>query len=246
MTIENEQIETEVVETVPELDAAALNKQLEEARKQLAKVNKEAASHRHMAKQAKEALGDLTPEEVQALRDEREQARLKKAEEKGEFDKLRTQLLEKHQKEKDDLMGKLKQVEKTVESYLVDNQAMTALAAHEGNSRLLMPHIKSNVKVVVEDGAYKALVLDADGSTKYNNEGNPMSVAEYVADLRNDDDFAPLFKAKGVKSGTASNAGNTGKGAAPSRGLKRSEMSVDQKAQYVEKWGTAALLSLPR
>lgn len=236
----------ESVDTEQQATPAVSAEELARIKRALEKANKEAAQYRTQAKQFKEAIGDVDPDAIKELLAEREQARIRKAEERGEFEKLKQALVEKHTQELEAARKQVKAVESTMERYLVDSQITQSIAELEGNAKLLKPHVRSSVKVVQEEGDYRVVVLDEDGGTRYNSNGDPMTIHQFVEQLRDDADFGNAFKAK-VKSGTGQVAGNTGKGgAAPTKGLNRFSMTPAQKEQYITQYGIQAYNKLPK
>lgn len=239
---ENENLQQESAQAE---QPAVSAEELARIKKALERANKEAATYRTQAKQLKEAVGDFDPDTIKEMIAEREQARLRKAEEKGEFDKIKQAMQEKHQSELEDARKQVKAVEATMEKHLVDSQIVQSIAELEGNTKLLKPHIRSNVKVVNDGGEYKVTVLDDDGGVRYNSNGDPMNIKEYVESLRDDPDFGNAFKAK-VKSGTGQVASTSKSGVAPTKGLNRFSMTPQQKEQYITKYGIAAYNKLPK
>lgn len=101
--------------------------------------------------------------------------------------------------------------------FAVEREALDAISKHGGKAKLLMPHLKSRVKLEeeeVEDEAgnkslsIKVNVIDGAGQIEYGTDGHPMSVAGLVESLKDDDDFSAAF------ASTAPSGGGT----PPSRG----------------------------
>lgn len=98
--------------------------------------------------------------------------------------------------------GELQGMQGSLFKYMVGDVANTALAEHKGNPLFLRPHIDKNTKVVKNDkGDYDVRVLDDKGEIRYNGEGNPMTVPEYVAVLKKDDRFAAAFEGRVASGG---------------------------------------------
>jgi len=93
----------------------------------------------------------------------------------------KTKLVTAHAAEKAALM-------KSIEKLTIDNAAVAELAAAgtiESGPELLLPKIRSSVKVVLNDeGDYVARVIDADGTAKINSTGTEMTVKELIGDLK--------------------------------------------------------------
>lgn len=168
-----------------------------------------------------------TPEEIADLIAAQDDLETRKAEGKGEWDKLKQQLMDQHAKvlkAKDDAVaaanGKIDALNKTLQSHLIDAQATAAIAAAKGSAKVLLPHVQRFAKVVEEAGEYKVQVLDDKGDPRINGKGDPMTIADLVAEMRNDDDYARNFEGTGKSgSGSPNNAGGGHSGKA----IKRAE-----------------------
>ena len=147
-----------------------------------------------------------TPEEIQALVDAQAEAERDKLSKAGEWDKLRGQMTEQHQTE----LGKREEAAKTLrvqlERHLVDAAAATSIAAAEGSPELLLPHVKSKVKVIEENGEFVVRVVDAAGNPRVNAKGEFLSMKDLVDEMRQNPIYAPCFpKAQGSNApGSAS------------------------------------------
>ena len=98
----------------------------------------------------------------------------------------------------------------TLESYLVDAAAMEAITENGGRPKLLLPHVKSAVKVIEEDEKFHVRVVGPDGSPRMNSKGEFLGIKDFVKELREIDDYAPAFNGTGTTgSGTPANRGQT-------------------------------------
>lgn len=205
-------------------------------------LQKERDRAKQLEKLAKSAEG-VDIEEYQRLREEAEQRSQKEAEKKGEWDKLREQLVKNHQKEIESRETKLSTMQKSLESYLIDANATAEIAGLNGIPGLLLPHVKSQLKVVEQDGKYVVRVVDSDGDVRIDaKSGEPMSIKQLVAEMRDSETFAPAFKGSGASgSGTPPNssAGRAG------HGVKRGQMTQQQKAAFIHEHGRDAYRQLP-
>lgn len=163
------------------------------------KANSEAAKFRHELKAFAE-LG-MSAEEIQALKKAREEDEETKSLKGGEFDKLKKQLVDQHSaelKKKDDSIGNMRS---TLEKHLVDGAAIAALAAAKGSTELLLPHVRSKVKVFEDGGEYVARVVDVKGDPRVNAKGDFLSIAELVSEMRSSDSFSRAFDGDGAGGG---------------------------------------------
>jgi hypothetical protein len=85
----------------------------------------------------------------------------------------------------------------TLKTYLVDNSAVTALAAAKGNSKLLLPLIREQVDVVKDgENGYVVRVKDGQGDYRGNGKGGFMSVEELVNEMKASKDYAGAFESE--------------------------------------------------
>lgn len=103
---------------------------------------------------------------------------------------------------------------------LVDGEAVKAIAAAGGNAKLLLPIVRAAVKaelgqdgkfsVTLHDEQGKELVSSAEGSTR------PMTLPEFVSQLRTQAEFKAAFAGSGTGgSGASSATGGSGRAAVP-------------------------------
>lgn len=91
----------------------------------------------------------------------------------------------------------LKEKEEFASKSALENSISKALNKN-GATELLTPHVKSNLKVKYEDGSYVVNVVEG-GQIRYSSDGTrPMTVDEYVLEMKSNPTFQPAFKASGV------------------------------------------------
>lgn len=119
------------------------------------------------------------------------------------------QLLEKHDAEMKAAQDREKSLSSALEEKLVDSEVMAALAGHTSTPELLMPHFKSRVKVVTEDGRFAARVIDKDGNPRIGDaQGTPMTIAQLRDELKASDTYKRAFDANPNGGSGASLGGN--------------------------------------
>ena len=91
----------------------------------------------------------------------------------------------------------LKAMMGSLEAHLIDAEAAQAVAAMDGSRLLLLPHIRSRVKVVNDVGKYAVRVVDSEGDPRGNGSGGFMTIKDFVAELKSKSDFAGAFKPSG-------------------------------------------------
>lgn len=131
---------------------------------------------------------------------------------------LKTQLETKHGAEVDGFKQQITSYEQQMSEILVDQNALTALSKLklvEGGAKLIMPHIKSRIKVIKgQDGKLVAKVIDPKTgrpaiSMKQGNNDD-MDIDELVESISKDKDFKFVFQGSGA-SGSAGAGGSKGK-----------------------------------
>lgn len=154
-----------------------------------------------------------------------------------ELNNLKT-LLANANKEKDDIKNTY---ESKLSTFAMKQElSKTGLAQKAINADVygILENIALTGATYKEDGSI--VYTNDDGSTKYVN-GKPMSLADRVSELQMSDAYKPLFKADGVGGSGANPQGNGGN---PS--IKRSEMTPEQKGEFINKHGQEAYLNLAK
>lgn len=213
-------------ETFKHVDPAGYQSALDKERK----VAKEALK----ALEPWKALGDdptKISEELTALKEQIAKGDKSAA---GQFDKYKQEVTALHAQEiakRDEANANM---QRTLESYLVESEASRILAEAKGSPALLMPHIKGSVKVLSENGKYVVRVVDAEGDPRISAQtGNPLTLSELVNELKSHAEFGKAFEPSGTTgsgtrpgmAGTARNPGDASKLSATekiARGLNQS------------------------
>lgn len=191
----------------------------------------------------------IDPEDYQRLKDLEKTEEEQKAEKKGEWDKLKGQMTEKHTEELTARDTREAKLLTALEKKTIDADAVSALNEYEGNVTLLLPHVKAHVKMVEEDGAFVARVVDDAGNPRVNGEGNFLTVRELVSEMRDQETYATAFK-NTVKSGGGTPPGGGGPGPGAKKGvipsdLKRSTMGTKDKVAFLKEFGEDEFMKLP-
>jgi len=188
-TIQEENKQEEVVEEVKETKEPKEDSQ--------ALIDKTIKDRLH--RQKRRTLEDLGVSDL----DEAKEiiARSKEAEEKrkleaGKFEEVRQSLVESHKKELQKLQDELR-------GEKIDKQLIQSAS----NNRAINPNqvkdlLKDNVRLN-EEG--KAEILDKDGTTRYNKEGKPLSIDEFVSEFITQNAHFQVATPSG--SGSVSNVG---------------------------------------
>jgi hypothetical protein len=173
---------------------------------------------------------------------EAQEARLTEAERKGEWDKLRTQMNDKHDldlKGKDETIGSLK---KRLETELIDKTAVSAIAAAKGSPDLLLPHVQRHVKV---DDDFNVVVVNAKGEPRVNGKGEPLSIADLIEEMKTNETFGRAFEGSG-HSGSGMRPNNGGGGTPPGNVKSKADLKDrTTRAAFVDAHGHDAYFALP-
>lgn len=219
-------------------DTSGLKNALAAERKRAADLEKQTKAWKTLGK---------TPEEIAELVDAAELKAQTDAERKGEWDKLRAQMNDKHAQDlklKDETIG---QMRKRLQAELVDAKAVSAIASAKGVPDLLLPHVQRFTKV---DDDFNVVVVDAKGDPRVNGKGDPLSIADLIEEMKANEIFGRAFEGSGQSgSGMRPNSGGGGnpagritwddlQGSTPTQRAKR--------AAFVDEHGHDAYLKLPR
>lgn len=188
-----------------------------------------------------------SPDEIAELIEAAELKAQTEAERKGEWDKLRAQMNDKHAadlKAKDETIG---QMRKRLEKELVDKTAVSAIAAAKGVPDLLLPHVQRFTKV---DDEFNVVVVDASGTQRVNGKGEPLSIADLVEEMKANEIFGRAFDGSG-QSGSGMRP-NSGGGGNPAGRITWDDLqgkdsaSRKKRAAFIDEHGLAAYNALPR
>lgn len=127
--------------------------------------------------------------EWKTLKAEKAERERKEAEARGDYDKVISSMQEQFTSRETALRSQL-------EAYVVDAEAMAAINAAGGIAPLLMPHVKSKVRVVEREGKFAA---EVDGGK---------SIREVVEAMKADPIFAPAFRSPVANGGGAATGTN--------------------------------------
>lgn len=170
------------------------------------------------AKQARERLAafeGVDPEEFKTLKTAAQEAERKRLASEGDFKSLEKQLVEKYERELENERGTGKKYLTAMERYMIDAAAVSELAKHSDSPKLLLPHVKSRMKVVEQDGEFHARIVDENGNVRIGNGqgSSPMTLSELIEEMRQDKEFALAFRGSGSSGGGASKSSGGAGGA---------------------------------
>jgi hypothetical protein len=178
------------------------------------------AKERATALAAWSALGER-PEDVRIKLDELAEAVAKAGDSSKALERLRADLEQGYGKKLNAKDQEVAAMRATVERYLVDNEATTALVEAKGAVQLLLPHVKASARVIEENGHYVVRVVDKDGDPRGDGKGGFMSIKDLIAEMKASESFGRAFDGSGTTGG-----GRPSGGGKPVAGrMDRSEMS---------------------
>lgn len=221
----------------------------------LKKEREAAATAARQLKAMQEKYGGIDIDEWEKLQEERREHEEREAERKGEWEKLKAQMREQHQKELAAREQNLGRMKGELERHLIDAAATAAINEANGNVILLLPHVKSRVQLIEDNGTYKPQVVDESGTPRVDGDGNPLSIKALVSEMRTQEVYAGAFKGTGsagggtppADGGEGNPAANGGGKPPENRGdLHRDKMTLKDKVEFIKKHGNEAFLSLPR
>lgn len=197
-------------------------------------------------KAAKDAIGmakawkelGKTPEEIQELLAAQAQAERDKLVKGGEWDKLKGQMTEQHQAELAKREEANKGLRGQLERHLVDAAGVAAIAAAKGSAELLLPHVKSRVKVIEENGEFTVRVVDVTGNPRVNGKGEFLSINDLVGEMRQNEVFAPAFMAPSASGGGAQQSTQSGTGRKTVTRSQFDSMPQMERANFAKSGGT--------
>lgn len=120
---------------------------------------------------------------------------------------------ESHAAELKTMQGTIDGLTTDLETQLVDNAVSKAIADSHGNTTLLLPHVKQQVKMVKgDDGKYAAQVVDANGNERFSMKkaGERMGVEELVGEFKLNDTYKSAFTSGNGGGGAGGSGGGGG------------------------------------
>ena len=187
---------------------------------------------------ARDALAKL--EELSEIDPEKEADKIANT----KFEAAKKQLVEKHGQALEEREDRIKALSGQIDNLIREQRATTALAAEKGSVDLLLPHVLNMTRTVERDGKWDVEVVDRDGNVRIDGNGKNMTIEGLVAEMKQPGSaFERAFDASG-QSGSGKQPGKQSPGG--SGQLKRSQMTLQQKADYQREHGQEAYLKLPK
>lgn len=158
-------------------------------------------------------LGDRTAEEIQADLDIARKFKEDKLKAEGDFEALKTSLVDQHKNELEKANGRATKVEGKLYDVLAKREAEKALlaAGDKSTPKVMLPHVLPFIKVVEVEDDYVTQVVDAKGKQRYVG-GEPMTIEQLVDEFKANEDFGSSFPASGTTGSGATQGVNGGGG----------------------------------
>ena len=106
---------------------------------------------------------------------------------------------------------KIGMLAKQLERKIIDGDAMTAITKAGGSLELILPLVRNVTKAVeLESGARVPRIFDTNGQERMSpkaGSSDPMTIEEYVTELRSDQVYARAFDASGQSGSGATGGG---------------------------------------
>jgi len=145
------------------------------------------------------------------IEEEKRLAEEKRLEETQNWQKLKNDMTNNYEQTINQVKNENKQtitsLRSALDSELIENIAIKAIAKEKGSPTLLMPHIKSRIATYQDDnGRFTTKVVDEFGKDAMNTKtGEPMTVSDLVNEFKSKEDFAGAFPTQNKGSNTVVN-----------------------------------------
>lgn len=195
-------------------------------------IKKALDSEREARKEMEKRLSrfeDVDLDEFKELKAEKEKAEQERARAEGDFEKLLEQERQKFNKELQSRDERMKSLQSSLESALIDSAATKAISKYEGDAELLLPHVRSQTKLMEVDGRHQAVVVDDTGEPRLSPEAQTatdyMGIEHLVGSWKENGKFAGAFAGSGASGGGAPASTRSGGSGAPKK------ISLDEAAR---------------
>ena len=223
-----------------------MKRELEATRKALAERNKENEKRRKQVK-AWEEMG-VEPDTVKDLLTKKQQEEQAKLEEKGEWEKIKQKMVEERERALAEKDAEVQAMKKALETTLWDKGIETELLGNGADApELVKDKVKAMTKLIEEDGVFDIAVLDESGEIRYDKNGNRMKLKDVIPELKEHPVYGRAFAAPNIAGmGTKQQGAGSSKPKADTAPKKpRSQMSSNEKQDYIREHGIAKYNALP-
>lgn len=169
-------------------------------------LDKERAAREEFEKKLKGYEG-INPEEARKQAAESKKAEEERAKQAGQWENWKAQMQTQFDTEKSALQKQIEALKSSLHQEMVGARATAAIAEAKGVPALLLPHIGADV--VEEDGKPTVRIVK-DGKVRYGKSGEPMTIAERIAEMREDEVFGRAFEPVSPGGSGAQSGGKAG------------------------------------
>lgn len=217
--------------------------EFQKTQKALHKANKEAQQRREKLAEWNDI--NATPAEIKQMLQERKEAEIKKAEEEGRYQDLLDSMRSETEQEREKSRKEVEQRDQMIDRLTRKSEITSAVSTEGGIAEMLTDKLERETKTIYEDGEPKAVLVDASGEPRKDSNGEYLSVASRVQELKNDPVWSHAFPAP-RKSGSGTNSQTGAKPApkAPAPAKKKADMSLQERDAYRAQHGLEALKAL--
>ena len=127
---------------------------------------------------------------------------------KVNLDKMRADMDKAFEAEREGYKATTAKMQGSLEKYMIQAAATSALAAAKGNADLLLPHVMGKVKVVEDGDDYVVRVLDEAGDYRGDGKGGFMAITDLIAEMKASETYATAFESEAPK-GTGAKPGQS-------------------------------------
>lgn len=149
----------------------------------------------------------IDPEEARQQKEAARKAEEEKAKQAGQWENWKAQMQQQFDAEKSALLKQVEALKSSLHQEMVGARATAAIAEARGVPALLLPHIGADV---VEEEGKPVVRIVKDGKVRYGKSGEPMTIAERIAEMREDEIFGRAFEPVSPGGSGAQNGGKPG------------------------------------
>lgn len=184
----------------------------------VAAKNRQLLAENRKLKDRTKGYDGIDPEEARKAMDRLAELDAKKAEEAGEWTKLREQMAKQHATELADRDQRISKRENFIHRLVAENEVNAVIGKHGANGRILRPIMLPNIRVEEHEGGFVTRIMDGAGNPALaSGSGDYMNVEQYFESLMKDPELEVAFPARnrpgaGAPARTADrNGGESGK-----------------------------------
>jgi len=182
-------------------------------------LDKERKAREEYEKRLKTFEG-IDPEEAKKQKETARKAEEEKAKQAGQWENWKAQMQQQFDTEKSALLKQVEALKSSLHQEMVGARATAAIAEAKGVPALLLPHIGADV---VEEEGKPVVRIVKDGKVRYGKSGEPMTIAERIAEMREDEIFGRAFE-PASPGGSGAQSGNKA-GSAGGKTMTRAEFN---------------------